>query len=456
MLGLCLPRVAAAEAPPREQALMTLTDILRVTEAHNENLRAADLEVEVREAETRGVGRHMLPTVRVEANAILWNDDFVFERFENELGPMLGMMAPAGAAVPNLNMNVRDQFVMTFQAMVIEPLGSLYQIYQGSKAKGEMVKAARLDAAAERHKLQSQVVEAYYNHISAAEMLKVTEAALKQVAAFERMTQDYLEAGLMERQDLLKVQVQRRELEQNQLQAQKGVKLTKAMLNMLMNRPLDTKFTLRCLAEDNCTESDEPQAITEPLSALQDEAVDNRPELRSARAQQAAASRGVKAKKGALLPELNAMLVYQHNEGTGEMMPENAVFGGLSLKWNIFEWGATKAEWDAAEYQLQKAKASISAAEAGIRLQIHQKILELEEAQAKAKVAKATLDLSQENLRLEQARYEVQNTTATDLLAAQTSEVKAAIDLTVARMKVRAAQRGLQIALGRDLIQAEK
>lgn len=447
--------------PMGQGEYLELQDMLRIAVQNNPQLKAAALEVAVREAGEKSVTRHMLPTVRVEAKAMLWNDKFHFKRFQNELGPMLGQMAqqmgggtaPQGP-MPDLTLNVRDQFMLTFQAMIIEPLGSLYQIYQGGQAKAHMTDAARHDLKAEQSKLELQLVEAYFNHISASKMLEVTEAALKQVEAFEKKTRQYMDAGLAEKRSLLKVEVQRQQLQQNQLQAQKGVRLTLAMMNMLMNRPLDTPFGIRCLKDKSCETAKFDRTLHgQDLVQLQNEAVDHRPELLSARQQREAAGRGAKAKSAALLPELNAVVAYQHNHGTGEIMPEDAVFGGLMLNWNVFEWGATQAEADEASLQHQKAQAAISAAEAGIRLDVHQKRLELEEAMAGRGVAKAAKDLAAENLRLEEAGYEVQNTTATDLLAAQTAHVKADIEYTVAEMKVRLAERQLWVALGRSLLE---
>lgn len=450
---------AASIAAPALAEPLSLDAVLSASVEHDRRIVAAGLEAEAREADARAVGRRLLPVLKAEANAFVWDSAFDYEFDFTPLGQAFGPLLPPGTQLdlPALDLRVRDQFVFTFQATIAQPLSQLYRIYRGSQAKDKMVEAAQADVDRKRLDVQGEAVEAYFNHLAALRARDTLNKALEQVDAYEKKTKSYLEAELIEKDALLKVQVQRRQLERARIEVDKGVALTASMLNMLMGRPLDTPVELTCgtattsVALASCTRSATSDLGADDLAAWQDEAVTARPELRSARAQQAAADLGKKATYGELWPDVTALVAYQNNQGTGEFVPENAVFGGVALTWNVFEWGATKAKYDAMKARAAQAEAMVAHAEDGIRLHVQQKRLELEGARAEIEVAQAGLELAQENLRLEQARYDAQTTAATDLLAAQTSVVEAENALDRALLQKQAKQLELRLAAGRDL-----
>jgi len=456
--------LATGLAVPAHGAALTLDDLLSASVEHDQRIRAAGFEAQARAAEIRSVSRRMLPMVRLEANAFIWDSAFDYQFDFTPLGEALGPILPPGAQVtlPTMNLRVRDDFVFTFQASLVQPLSQLYRIYKGYEAKSEMFASAEAEVQAQRLNVQREATRAYFNHLGALRARGTLAQALQQVEAFEVQTQRYAKAGLVERDALLKVQVQRRELERAQIEVEKGVALSASMLNMLMGRDLETPLELSCAVNSSTVAGtpcpDVPKALDDgsDLAGLQEEAVQNRPDLKSARAQKKAAGHGRKATYGKLWPDVTALLAYQNNQGTGEFMPENAVFGGVALTWNAFEWGATYAEYDAAKARAAQAAAAVQGAEDGIRLRVKQRQLEVAGARAQVAVARAGLELAQENLRLEKARYDAQTTTATDLLSAQTSVVKAQNALNTAVLERQAKQLELRLALGRDLTQASR
>jgi outer membrane protein TolC len=223
------------------------------------------------------------------------------------------------------------------------------------------------------------------------------------------------------------------------------------MINMHMGRPLSTTFEISFEDKESFQ-----QILTRPLSKQQSEAIQNRPELIAARHQKQAASHGKDALIGKLLPEINLIASYQNNYGMGDFMLENEFFGGVMLSWNFWEWGAKFYKMKAAEAKYEKAVKSIAFAEEGIKLDVEQKRLSLEEAVKQHELAHARLKHAEENLRIEQSKYEVQESTATDLLQAQTSALRAEKDITVATMQIRVAQHQLLLAMGIGLTERNK
>ena len=431
---------------------LTLEDGLERALAHNRMLKAAGHESEAREYEKKSVFGRFFPVLRAEVNAMLWDSDNTYTFDLSDYEQLFAAMAGGGPfSLPPMSVDVRDDVTVKTQVMLIQPLTQLYQVYHGHEARSAMAEAGRLDVLDERRKLELEVTKTFFAYLGALQMIESVEQALEQVSVFEKQTQDYLDAGLVEREALLKVQVQREELLKARAQADKGVKLSRAMLNMYMGQSLQEPIDAVCLKG-----GDPEAAVAESLGNQQDAAMEQRPDLLSARRQKVAAGGAYQAAVGKMLPDLNLVGAYVNNYGMGDMMLKNEFFGGLMLTWNVWEWGATYYEMKSAQSRMYKAAEMIRAAEDGIRLEVEQKRLELEEAIQSYKAAEAKLALAKESLRLEQNRYEAQQASAADLVAAQTGELRASNDRTVAAMQVEVARRALALVQGKDLLDDEK
>ncbi len=448
IVSLFLLLFLGSVAVPAHAERFTLESSLERALEHNRMLKAAGHESEARQYEKKSIFGRFFPVLRVEVNAMLWDSDNTYTFDLTEYEQLFANMAGGGPfSLPPMSVDVRDDITVKTQIMVIQPLAQLYQVYHGHSARSAMAEAGRMDVSNERRKLELEVTQTFFAYLGALQMTESVEQAMVQVGVFEKQTQDYLDAGLVEREALLKVQVQREELLKARAQAHKGVKLSRAMLNMYMGRSLQEPIEAVYLKKGN------PEAsIADTLDAQQDVALTQRPDLLSARLQKTAAKGAHKAAIGKMLPELNLVGAYINNQGMGDMMLENEFFGGLMLNWNIWEWGATYYEMKSAEARFNKAAEMIRAAEDGIRLEVEQKRLELEEAIQSYKAAEAKLELARESLRLEQNRYEAQQASAADLVAAQTGELRASNDRIVAQMQVEVARRALSLVQGDDLL----
>lgn len=465
VLGFSSNAMAQEEQPIKSTNEMSLDDCLKAAMKNNVMLNAARKGVDVYKNQQRSVRGRFLPVVKVEGNVIFWEDSLDLAFFPPELANlmsdpaiqmMLGTLDPANQQlladlVPGLTqpMTLRDDLTYSGSVTIGQPLTQLYAIYSGYWATGEMTKKADMDAKKAERDIQLAVTDAYYGLIMARKMEKTAEAGLKQVEAYERQVKAFLDAQMVERNALLKVLVQKADIQKGLFQAQKGVKLATAGLNMLMHRPLDTPIvTVLKDTED----VDDNRYAEMNLRDQQMSALENRPDLFAIKYQSEAARAGKHAAIAAMLPEINAFFSYERNEGMGSMSPESVYYGGFTLSWNIWEWGATYYGIKEAEAREQQAQNMLVATNEQVQLDVKKKKLELEEALKNLKVAEAKIEQAQENLRVEQARFEVQETTTTDLLQAQTLSLKAENEYIVAVTKVKSATMALSVAMGEDLI----
>ncbi|RJO63241.1 MAG: TolC family protein [Myxococcales bacterium] len=453
--------------PPAHAESMTLSQCLDAAMAHNAMLRAAGHEIDAKDYERKSVRGRFGPVVKADANVLFWQDEQVIDLGFGALGDIFGelladpiiqgMLTPETLAQAGDLQNMetalvaREQITYGVKLTVAQPLTPLYKVYSGYWAAGELADAARQDRAKARHDLQVDVVRAFIGLVTATRMMETAEAGLAQIEAYEKQVQAYLDAGLVERNALLKVRVAKAEIQKGAFQADKGRKLARAGLNLYMGRPLDRPI-------EPAYNFDDP-AETRSAGSLEETqraALRNRPDLLSLRHKSEAARAGKHAAIAAMLPDINAVFMYENNQGLGAFQQESVYYGGFVLSWNLWEWGATYYQIKAAESREAQIRAGLEALDDGVRLDVQSKRLDAEEAEKSLAVARAQQAEAAESLRIEQARFEAQDATTTDLLEAQTAALRAENGLTVSMMKLEEARYALRVSLGEDLTAVEK
>jgi len=455
---------------------MTLEQCMETAVANNKELIASGYAVQMKESEKKSMFGHFLPGVTLEGNLLIWDDELAMD-LGDSMSALTGLFDILGEIISNQfvqnmlsdeakaqaaglqtaadsmgGIKVRDQVTASAKVTIAQPLTQLYKVYSGYSANKSLYRAAEYDRLSTRQQLELNVTKAYLGLITASKMVETVKAGLKQVDAYEEQVKAYLDAQVVERNALLKVQVRKADIQKTLFMAEKGVKIARATLNLLMGRALDTDL------EPVIRESlNNPEELLQPtLKTQQRQALDHRPELLSIAAKKEAANSGKHAAIASLIPELSAVFQYQYSYGMGATQPENVYFGGLILTWDAWDWGVEWYEMRSAEYQQKQVATLLSYANDGIQLDIQKKRLELEESLKSQKVAEAQFEQASENLRIEQIRFDVQETTTTDLLDAQTQHLKAQNDAIVAENKMREAYYELLTAMGTDLLEKKE
>jgi OMF family outer membrane factor len=445
---------------PASAEELSLQQVMKIAIEQGKDMQASRLEVDASREDTKSMRGHFLPVVTAEANVIIWDDEstaaFDMSFLTDVLTELMSVLPPdaqarlaASMSGGGSDMLLREQVTYGASVTVAQPLSQLYQIYYGYKAKDELHQVAKQQHISARHKLEMDIAKTYLGLLTAQRMVETSEAALAQVEEYERQVQAFLDVDRVERNALMKVQVQKAEIQQGMFAARKGVRLAKAMLNLFMNRPLESPITP---IEDDLNLSMAESLLDISLTGQRNLAMKHRPEIKAAQHGAVAANAGKHAAIGDMLPQVSAMFKYDYKGGMGSMQKENEYYGGVMLSWNVWEWGATYYKLTAAQKRERKAEIQASGARDQIMLDVTAKRLELEEALESLKAAVVKDDQARENLRLEKARYEADQTTTADLLTAQTLALSAENDLTVKQLAVLQNSIALKLAMGRDAL----
>ncbi len=435
---------------------LSLRQCLEEAVQHHPSLAASDAGVAIRDAEADSVRGRLLPVLKAKVNILGWNER---SDLKVDVNPVIGLLSDfqpllspanqaglAALAQSGLVEPIHDRLTVQTAITVAEPITQLYQVIAGWMAQRRLTDAARLDRLAARRQIELDTARAWFGLSAATRLHETASSALKTVEAVEEQVKTLLKAEVVERNALLKVQVQKADFQKKVFQAEKGMKLAAAMLNAQMGRSLDLAIEPGEPFEAGA-EGDAGAADADPESALS-----ARPELRSAREKEKASNDAKHVAIGEMLPQITAVFQYENNQGFGQLVKENQFFGGILIEWNAWEWGASYYKVRAAEAREDETASAIRAAEDRVRLDVRARALELEESLKSVDLARTQADEAAENLRVEQLRFDVHETTVTDLLQAQTLALQTANDKVISEMKVKEARLSLRVAAGHDLL----
>jgi outer membrane protein TolC len=315
-----------------------------------------------------------------------------------------------------------------------------------------MENAKQLAAAKKDMELQEVIAEldaAYWQVVSLTEKKKLANSYLE---LLQKMTSDVSvmeQEGVATKADVLSVRVKQNEADVTLTKVDNGLSLSKMLLNQLCGLPIEEQITL-------ADENGQLQITPEESQALPsvDEALQNRPEIRSLELATKIYKGKEKVVRADFLPEIGLMANYLWTNPNSFDGFQNK-FGGM---WNIgvlvnvplnilsssTKLNAAKAQTHIQEYQLAEASEKIE-------LQVNQNAFKLNEAYKKYDATKRNLESANENLRYANAGFEEGVIPASDVLAAYTAWLSANSEVIDAQIDVKLSRLYLNKALGRSL-----
>lgn len=420
-------RVVAQE--PEGPLRVTLTDCVRLAMERNPDVASADDVVEAAVAARASARGNLGPRLRVEANALRWNS------------PFESSLSMPGA--PSRSLVTREQTTTGFTVSVVQPVGSLWSIFEGYRLRGLGVDAARLRGQATRRDIAYQVTEAFYRLLQATRLAEVASASVEQVEAQVKRAGSFERQGLIGSNDRLRAELGLAAARQRFIQARGDMTLARGRLAILLGLPPDTVI-------EPAEAPTEPPPV-DPITSeeAQRRGLASRLELREVDAQIARAHAGVRTARSRFLPQVNAVASYQRNTGS-PFLPQSAFFVGAFLTWDAWEWGATYYGTVEAKARLGQALIARSKVLDGLRLEISAAHVAERTATEALEVARRAVAQADENFRIESGRYEARANTSFDVLDAETLLTQARGSYQTALYDYYIARAALRRAIGEE------
>jgi outer membrane protein TolC len=412
----------AAQAAGTPATVITLDEALRLASERNLDLKVLRARLDQADEISWKAWARYLPQVTV-TGAWQWQKEVIVP-FTNPAPPP-------------------DTIPVTFQAAEVgqgqvEATQMIFSpaLIFGIRAAMRAEEVASLSIGDGRRALLFGVASAYYGAASLKQALGVAERLLEIAQRQEKDARVRFQAGTVAKVALLRAEIDRARAEQDLKRARNTFESARLALGTLLDRPPD--FDVVDPPSPPLPEQAEPEALVR--TALQ-----NRPDVKAARAQIGAARATRNAAIGRYFPNVAAFGRQQRQSEAGLTGDSNWA-AGVQLQWQILDGGLRESDLREGNAKIREAEAAAQSAEAKARQEVLQALLDLDSARANAVKAKEQRDLATENLRLVDVSYRAGAATAVELAdataALRTAEAGATAEGLAAQL---AALRVLQV-----------
>jgi len=403
----------AQTGAPRKLTLSQTVDLALKVSHQMHLLEAAEGAAEAR---VRAAKAQRFPVLNTEGNVFVWDKRLTFN--------VSGMPLP-----PGTDTTIRDRVSSAITVNIVQPLSPLLVIghligleRRGVFAARADLDRAKLDAAERAATLWLQALQAQAGLVIAEKSLAQIEAQLENARVLER-------GGALGTVDVLRLEAARETARGAVLRVRTNSEVLRRSLAVLLYLPTLTNLEL----VDDLPDPPPPPPLDE-VGAVE-RAAKQRPEIRGAgeRLQQAEEAR--KIAQAGYLPNVLAIASYTHNEGVGTIQPSNAAFVGLTMNWEIWNWGKTGAQVDEAAQKKRQAAIAVHAAALEVEVDARRRALDAAAAYEGLAVAAAGLRAAEEAYRIQSVRFEQGAATTTDLLEGETEVARTRTGALVTRIE---------------------
>lgn len=414
-----------AAAEPRT---ITLEEAVSLATSGNIDVEVKKEEIVAAEAKVRGTKTYRLPSLGVSANILVWNKPIEFE-----IGPPM-------PGVDN-TLTARSQVTSTVDVTVAQPittallLGTLLDLEKASIA------AIRAELDTTKLDVAYQTAELYISALQLVTLREVAQTSVTQLEANLKQAKALKDAGILFDVDILRIEAQIAALEQQVLEAEVGAETTLRALALQLGLPDGTELELAPVDTD-------PPALPWSEDDAVARAKRQRPEARAVDARVRQTEKAVDLAKGEYLPTVNLIATYSHAEGQGAFAIKDSAFVGLTLDWNVWDWGARGAKVDEARSGVRTTKKLRERLDDGIALDVRSKWLAATTKRKTLEVAEKGLIAAEEAHRLQNVRFAGGAGTTTEVIDAESEVSRARSQATIARYQYLVSWMALVRAVG--------
>jgi outer membrane protein len=317
--------------------------------------------------------------------------------------------------IPGSDLNTRDNY--EWKGTVTQPVFTGFALTTSYRLAELGIDQSEMEVELEKLNLVLKVKEAYFGILGVDKALEVARRAVESLESHVKVASSFYKVGMIPINDLLKSQVELANAQQDLVKALNATKLTRANFNTVLSRQINAPVELKDIL------------VYKPekgkLEHYEEKALKNRPEIKLLDINILQTDQQIRLVKSKNYPEIAVTYDYikkgDHPDVSGSPFHDAGSWEVMAgLTWTFWEWGKTHYE---VKEKLSLKKELIQtkkALEEGIRLEIKDAMLALEETEKNIPTTRKAVEQAEENLRVSEERYKAQVTTSTEVLDAQT------------------------------------
>jgi outer membrane protein TolC len=335
----------------------------------------------------------------------------------------------------------QDQF-LTYGVKANQLLYDFGKAASSIDAAQYALKAREIETGRAKNRSALDFITAYYNLLEAEKLLKVASEEVKQYEAHKHDAQVRYEAGVVTKNEVLQADVTLANSRQRFLNVENLRSLRASRVNSLLLKPLNEAVQVEEVRKKPSAgiTLEDAWAVAEAES----------PEIGVIDATIKSREGNLSAIRSEYFPTFYVSGGYEFSENQYFVHDDNWSFiAGATF--NLFSGGASSARVHIAKSELTGLKITREKIVDAVRLDVKAAYLDLQTSLQKIEVMKTSVTQAEENLRLQQLRYQEGVGTATELLDAVTLLTTAQSNSWSALYGFERAEAGLLYAMGRDL-----
>lgn len=370
---------------------------------NNAELRNARLDIQMSDEDKASAMTNYFPQVSATGAGFVGAKDLM--RGEMEM-PALAAMMPGMGSFP-LSM-IKKGVVATITAM--QPIYTGGRVVNGNRLAAVQQEVRRLQMEMTEKDVRQNVQQYYWKLVSLRGNITTLDAVDEQLRQVHSLTKNYLEAGMINRNDLLRVELKQQEVARQRLTLDNGIELVRMLLAQLCGADLES-FDI---VSENILEPQAPESVFKPA----DQALASRQELQLLDRAVEASRLQVRMERGKNLPSLavgaSGMYynVMEKNQGN--------LVGLATLSVPVSGWWSGTHAVRKARLKLEQDRNTLNDANEKLQIDIIASWNNLQEAYAQIEIARRSVRQADENLRLSRDQYDAGTLGMTDLLDAIT------------------------------------
>lgn len=383
-------------------------DLLQKVADKNLQLKIAEKTYTSAQADYEQSNSLFLPNINVSHTGMVTTNPLM--AFGSKLNQAI--LTPMDFNPDLLNNPVRTQNFAT-KVEIQQPLINVDGIYGRQAARAKM-DAYQLETERTKEYLELEVSKAYMQLQLAYRAVTVLEKADVTGKANLKLVENYFKQGLLQKTDLLNVQVRVNEITNQVQYAKSNVQNASDYLAFLLNE--DTKGKTYKPAE--ALES------TIAVEAINTTVSENRKDIQAMTKSTNAYQKMMLSSKMNFLPRLNAFGSYEMYDKNFMGTSAKGYLVGAQLSWNVFDGYKSIGKYNKSKADFQKAEAETDQYKKQSQLELNKTNRQLKDAENKVSLSKLAFEQSQEAYRIRQNRFTQGLEKTTDLLQSETQMIQ--------------------------------
>lgn len=387
-------------------------EILEKVKDKNLQIKIAEQAFKSAQADYRQSNALFLPNISASHTAITTTNPLM--AFGSKLNQEILTMADFNPALLN-DPDRTDNFATLVEVQM--PILNLDGLYERKAAKAKM-DAMELQTERTKEYLELEVSKAYMQLQLAYQAVKVLEKANETAQGNLKMVENYFKNGMLQKTDFLDVQVRVNEVANQMQYAKSNVQNASDYLAFLLNEDMKNKVFIP-------SEEIENTIVVEEMNTV---LVENRKDIQAMEKAKEAYKKMYQSSKLGFLPRFNAFGNYQLYDNSLFGMNANGYLLGAQLSWNVFDGYKNIGKTQKAKADFQKAEVESEQYKKQSQLELNKTNRQLADAENKVNLSKLAFEQAQESYRIRKNRFEQGLEKTTDLLMAETQQLKKELD----------------------------